>query len=258
MIKDWEKEHLGWAGPAITSASHGGRWPLSFRPLLRLAAFTETWASRGQPRGNNWPIAFLAIAEACAAGRPVEPGLWQQVMADVTWATDWEAEWGAILVATPVLLLNISPYGHRRPTIQAWGEAMGLSSFTLVRLDQYFCYLGQGGIATTPKTAIAPQPNHPPFVHPQWSDLMALVASLPGQCWPTLTLAQRWGWPSAVLALVGMLSIWEAGTGGLSCFDLADQGSHLAPSWQGYTADDLDRLADAIYRQWQSGRRVSG
>ncbi|MEY3298858.1 MAG: hypothetical protein RLZZ597_2118 [Cyanobacteriota bacterium] len=243
---------------AVTPGVAPGDWPLGFRPLLRMVAITDTWARLGHPGGADWPRAFLAVAETCAAGHVVEPSRWHQAMAEVAWATDEEAEWGALIIATPVLLMNANPYGHRRTVIQAWGEGLGWSPSTLGNLDQYFHVLGQRNVSSTPELNSALGASPTPVPCPQWADLVALVASLPGQCWPALTLAQRWGWPSVTLTLVGLLSSLQAGAGGLPYAGMAHYGNRLAPCWQGYTADDIDHLADTIHGQWQGGHLVCG
>ena len=236
-------------------------WPLGFRPLLRMVVAADCWVGVGSPdrpsAEANWPAAFLTVAEACATGHPVGVGTWSLALNNVVVATDQEREWVVLMMATPMVLINANPQGHRRSVIQAWGQQVGLGASTLVTLDRYFQLVGQRGRAgrwasddwpwATPRGMAAPLTMDANF-----NEVVRLVASLQGQALPALTLAHRQGWPSVALALVGVLSSLRLGSGGLPLARLADQANRgdLGPRWQNYDFAQMDCLADALYQRW--------
>ncbi|QQE66640.1 hypothetical protein GFS31_33400 [Leptolyngbya sp. BL0902] len=244
--------------------------PQGFRPLLRGLVLAD-----GGPLGDAapsesfpmpWPRAFLAVAELCAAGQTLYAEAWHGALAQVVAPTIQEQILIELVVATPLLLINRNPYGHRRSVIQAWGQEIGLSFATQKALDDYFQRLGQPGRLQSSghinwvAQSTGPGRGDPrrdwdrmgEMACPTFADLCALVDSLPGQWSLALTLAHRWGWPSAARALVGLLTISRAGVGGLP--GLGHGERHLGPSWQGYTMTQMDALADALYQQWAGER----
>lgn len=232
-------------------------WGLGFRPLLRMVVVADHWPRRGYPSRPmaeaDWPGAFLTLAEAWAAGDSVGPDRWQAALETVALPPNQDPEPLILLLATPLVLINASPYGHRRASIQAWGQSLGLTSSTLVVLDHYVQMVGQGGA----RGAAGASPGSP--LPPSLEDLMTLVTSLQGQVLPTLTLADRWNWPSVTLALVGLLAILRSGPGGLpwpGAMGLDHRGN-LGPRWRGYTLAQVDDLADALYGQWAGSSPVS-
>lgn len=251
-----------------------GDWPLGFRPLLRVVVAADHWAGPGLPdqpgSETNWPGALLTLAEACAAGYAVGSAIGASALVTGSVPRGQERELVTLIVATPMLLINANPYGHRRSVIQTWGQHLGLGASTLVALDRYFQLLGQRGRMAGPGDEALPWPRpsrmegqevrepdvkHSDFDDPNFNDLVMLVASLQGQALPALTLAHRWGWPSAALALVGVLSMLRSGPGGLPLDDLAKQvvRGDLGPRWRGYDVAQVDRLADALYARWAGG-----
>lgn len=236
-------------------------WPLGFRPILRSLVMADGWARR---RGVNpravepWPEAFLTVAEACAAGKEVSADIWQSAWAMIQPATAQEQEFVTLILATPILLMNVNSYGHRRLAVQDWGETLGLGPSTLLALDDYFQQLGRGQ-AITPLSG-----EHHPWersgrLFPDVADLGALVTSLPGQWLLPLTLAHRWEWPVTALALVGVLATVQAGPGGMPLQASEhfmrealrdDGGQGLGPRWRGYGTSDIDALADALHQRW--------
>lgn len=236
-------------------------WPLGFRPILRSLVMADGWARRrgAIPRAAEpWPEAFLTVAEACAAGKVVGADTWQAALAKVHPATAQEQEFLTLILATPILLMNINPYGHRRLAVQDWGATLGLGPSTLVALDDYFQRLGQGQ-AMTPSSGEHHLRERSGRQFPDVADLGVLVTSLPGQWLMSLTLAQRWEWPATALALVGVLATVQAGPGGIplqvseplmrdALRDAGGQG--LGLRWRGYGTSDIDALADALHRRW--------
>ena len=255
----------------MVESEWGDDGPLGFRPLLRMVVAADFWARPGlsdHPRAEaNWPGAFLTMAEAWAAGHGVGPPMWASALETMSDPKAQGRELVALIVATPMLLVNANPQGHRRSVIQDWGQHLGLSSSTLVALDHYFQLVGQRGQMAgvggdrSPwmipsglggRDLGCPEMNPSDLDDPNFNHLVTLVISLQGQSLPALTLAHRWGWPSAALALVGVLSVLRSGPGGLPLDWLAgqaDQGD-LGPRWRGYEAAQIDRLADALYGRW--------
>lgn len=283
--RDYSARNIDWVMvvPEDWAEPDGCHWPLGFRPVLRMVVAADRWIGAGwpdRPRTEaTWPGAFLTIATACAAGHPVGEPTWSSALGSVVTSTDQEQEWVVLLLATPLLLINANPQGHRRSVIQAWGQSLGLRASTLVALEAYFQLLGRGnwgpGGEALPWTIPSGLDNgeircpkgqnsgwgHPPFVdfpnveylhNPNFKDLVLFVASLQGQALPALTLAHRRGWPSAGLALVGVLSSLRLGAGGLPLAWLVEQSKQgtLGPSWRGYTIAQVDQLADALYQRW--------
>lgn len=239
-------------GDALGARSVEGYGPLGFRPLLRGLVMADGWAMaarRSVPSAPAipWPEAWLRVAEHCATGQAVSPGVWHRAMAGVQAPTAGERALIDLVVATPWLLLEANPHGHHRGEIQAWGQALGLSPATGIALVDYAQRLGQpewipplGDIPRWDRSGRAAD-------CPAWADIGALVASLLGQWHPALALAQRWGWPSAGLALVGILAA-GSGPGGVPWLSPAD--ASLGPRWRGYTLAQIDALADALHRRW--------
>lgn len=237
----------------------GGGWgygAMGFRPLLRGLVMADGWAmaaSRSAPSAPEipWPEAWLRVAEACATGQVVSPAVWHRAMAAVQALTPEEQALIDVVVATPWLLIQANLHGHHRGEIQAWGYALGLISATGMALVDYAQRLGQPGWVS-PLGGIPPSRNRWDLAEvaacPNWDDIGALVASLPGQWHPALALAQRWGWPSAALALVGILSWSGSGLGSLPWLSPTDIS--LGPRWRGYTLAHIDALADALHRRW--------
>ncbi len=236
-------------------------WPLGFRPLLRMVVAADYWVGVGMPdrpsTEANWPAAFLTVAEACAAGYPVGGETWALALNNVVISTDQEREWVVLMMATPMVLINANPQGHRRSVIQAWGQHLGLGASTLATLDRYFQLVGQRGLDSWrggddwPRTTSRGMAG-PLKMDANFNDAVRLVASLQGQALPALTLAHRQGWPSVALALVGVLSSLWLGSGGLPLAALAEQANRgdLGRRWRGYDFTQMDRLADALYQRW--------
>ncbi|MFH7242702.1 MAG: hypothetical protein ACHWZW_07605 [Spirulina sp.] len=241
--------------------------PLGFRPIVRSLAMADSWAQRiggaSSRAVGRWPEAFLTIAEACAAGKAVGAETWQTALGMMDPLPTQDQAFVTLILATPILLINANPYGHRRLTIQDWGATLGFGPSTLAALDGYFQRLGQGQAIRPSSWENRPwEPSEQEF--PKVADLWALVASLPGQWIAPLTLAQRWGWPATALALVGVWATIQAGPGGMPLqaighlimdgqmmdSSIDHREPTLGPRWRGYGVTDLDALADALHQRW--------
>lgn len=242
--------------------------PQGFRPILRGLVLVD--GGRRADQGSSpsspgpWPGAFLAVAERCAAGQDIGPEVWHGALAGGVAATAQEQSLIELVVATPLLLINRNPHGHRRSVIQAWGQAVGLSAAAQAALDDYFRRLGGSGCIHGMYWRPPHRGSHgredslrnwdrlSRTDSPTFAEVCHLVDSLPGQWSPALALAQRWNWPAAARALVGMLVVAEAGLGGLP--GLGHREEDLGPCWQGYTVAQMDALADALYQRWAGHR----
>lgn len=230
-----------------------------FQTLVQGIAVADRWVLDGTPptlAGLPWPTWFLRLAEG-----DLDPA--SEGVSSIPWLDLERQSLAAVLLAaTPLMLPNINPYGHRQDWVLRGAAAWGLSASTLESLGLYFCYLGRGlptdGLTVDGCSAVGP-------VQPVALDASALepyfrlVQDSQGQFGLVLERSHRDGWNGAEIALAAVLTL-AAG----SAVPLALQQRYLGPEplpgeggdrWLSYSGDRLRQLGWQLYSRW-AGLRV--
>jgi hypothetical protein len=242
-----------------------------FRALVNGIVVADLWSSDpalqvGQPRLHSprpsslapssltWQALYVAVAEACAAGQPIQAANWASAFQAVaTTSLD-----GVLLGATPVLLLNTNRYGHRQRVIQQWGQDLGLGTPAVLALEDLFQRLCQATNATG-RLALAPTglsragtTLSSSAAMGSLDSIQGLVQATQGQFLLALELALGQGWSGPTLGLVGFLSILTSGVAGLPahlCHRYLASPA-LEKRWPAWDSGRLDQLADALFHRW--------
>lgn len=237
-----------WA--VVTSLLACDRW-------LQAVNFGDRPGRSAQP-ADPWFAGGLAVAQACTS-TPLPPAdRWGQYF-----QTQAQGQPGALLLAAlPVLLVNADGYGHRRRAMQLWAESLGLQVPDQIALDQGFVIIcdsiicnslsqnqSQGSHSLEP-WHLEQRHGRPTSNPPSGYGLaQVLIQQSQQQFTLALELADRMGWSTAMIGLVGGLVAWQTGTVPLR---LSYPMGSQALAW-GASYPDLETLAQTLYAAWAAG-----
>ncbi|NJL47527.1 MAG: hypothetical protein HC929_08625 [Leptolyngbyaceae cyanobacterium SM2_5_2] len=240
-----------------------GLSPAGFTAILSSPVIADWWwlsqpLTNVQPSAARsmapWPPLYLAVAQTCAEGQPILGLPWAQRFQALA-SVSPEA---VLLVATPVLLLQVNRYGHRQANIQGWASDLGLSPALSTTLATYFHSLCQALTGQIPSLSQHPGKEYEFLALAAESlagslrPLQALVQAAQGQFLLALELAHSRGYAGPAISWVGLLASLVVGLPGLplALWGNGWSSSLVAERWQGHDTEHLQQLAEALYRRW--------
>jgi hypothetical protein len=227
----------------------------TFRAVLSGLAIADLLAIHHADRtGTNlfpWPNLMLELAASLLVGAQQPDDRWLAKLRAIV-AAD---EAVLLLVALPVLLVNVDRYGHRRQALGQWADQLQLPPTSTVALDTLFLRLCQAlfseHYASLKADALAPGSSHPTTALER---AQAIVSQTQGNYGLALCLANRQCLPPATITLVGLLAALQSGLAGIPLPWRAwlekPPTTTWAERWQGQTATSLWQLADALHQSW--------
>ncbi len=213
---------------------------------------------RSAPAAAPWFAGCLAVAQACTRA-PLPPAdRWTQYFQAQAQAQAQGQPGALLLAALPVLLVNADGYGHRRRAMQLWTESLGLQAPDQMALDEGFVIICDRLNQHQPQGSHPPEPPHLeqchgwPTSNPRsgYGRAQILIQQSQQQFTLALGLADRMGWSTAMIGLVGSLLAWQTGVVPLwLSYPMGPQDTAWGDSYP-----DLETLAKTLYASWAAGR----
>jgi hypothetical protein len=227
-----------------------------FRAIFSGLALADLVASRqgfGAGKGPSpWPPLMIELATALIAGQSHPDHRWLANLKD-TVADDHGR---LLLIALPVVLVNVNRYGHRQAALQQWGEDLGLPTTAVVELGNLFSVLCQV-MGSTPHCLPEPSAGDGSGAISGLGAGLTVVNRTQSNYALAIQLAQQQHLGNVQIGLVGLLA---GATGGVAGLPLAwrqaidpPQSAAWIERWPDQTEASLWHLADGLYDRWIGG-----
>jgi hypothetical protein len=228
----------------------------TFRAIVSGLALADLVTSHQGVGGDRqpvpWPPLMMQLAAALMADQACPEDDWLTALRSAM-AEDQEQ---FLLIALPVVLVNVDRYGHRQVALRQWGEALGLPNSSIATLVDLFSVLCQ--VVVSPASSLpCPLPPSARDCHgatPGLAAATAMVNRAQGNYALAIQLAHRQHLGAIPLGLVGVLAGATGGLAGLPlCWRQAIGQPDAAPwreRWPDQTETSLWHLADGLYDRW--------